>query len=163
MKKTDIEERTKELLAPILEEGDYLLWDVAYEKEGQDMYLRVYVDKKDGGITIDDCVLISRALEKKLDEEDFIAEAYILEVSSPGLTRPLKKTADFVRCVGKLAELKLFQPAEGVKELTAMLVSADEEQIVVQIQDTPGAEEKKLTIARNNIAKARLAFVDSDQ
>ena len=106
MKKADIEKKTEELVMPIIESGGYQLWDTEYVKEGSDFYLRVYADKE-GGITIDDCVLISRALEAKLDEEDFIAEAYILEVSSPGLTRKLKKDRDFERSLGRKVLLKL--------------------------------------------------------
>jgi len=160
MKKSDIEARTKELLLPILEEGSYELWDVEYVKEGKDLYLRAYVDKK-GGIMIDDCVEISRALEKKLDEEDFIPDAYILEVSSPGLTRPLKKTNDFVRSTGKRIELKLYKalsegPFAGQKEIEVDLVWASDEMISVKEPDGDGAFE----IKRDNIAKANLAFVD---
>ena len=84
MKRTEIVDKVEELVTPIIDENDFELVDVEYVKEGANWYLRVYADK-DGGITIDDCVLISRALEVKLDEEDFIQDAYILEVSSPGL------------------------------------------------------------------------------
>ncbi|MCM1236176.1 MAG: ribosome maturation factor RimP, partial [Ruminococcus flavefaciens] len=90
MNKREIEAKTEQLVAPIIEEQQFELVDVEYVKEGSNWYLRVFVDKENG-IDIDDCVLVSRALETKLDEEDFIADAYILEVSSPGLTRPLKK------------------------------------------------------------------------
>ena len=162
MKKTDVEERTKELLLPILDEGGFELWDVEYVKEGKDLYLRAYVDKT-GGIMIDDCVDISRALEKKLDEEDFIPDAYILEVSSPGLTRPLKKTNDFTRSIGKRIELKLYTaltegPFSGQKEFEADLVSASDDLITVQGPDQK--EGSNLEIKRDNIAKANLAFVD---
>ena len=92
-KHAEIEERTEALVLPIIEEHHFELVDVEYVKEGADWYLRVYADKE-GGINIDDCVLISRALEAKLDAEDFIEDAYILEVSSPGLGRPLKKEKD---------------------------------------------------------------------
>ena len=95
MKRTEIVERVEELVTPIIDENDFELVDVEYVKEGANWYLRVYADK-DGGITIDDCVLISRALEVKLDEEDFIQDAYILEVSSPGLGRQLKKDKEVV-------------------------------------------------------------------
>ena len=163
MKKSDIEARTKELLLPILDEGGFELWDVEYVKEGKDLYLRAYVDKK-GGIMIDDCVDISRALEKKLDEEDFIPDAYILEVSSPGLTRPLKKTNDFTRSIGKLIELKLYTPLKegtyaGIKEMEAELVSASDNTITVKDPDQVSGA--LYEIKRDNIAKANLAFVDA--
>ena len=100
MKRTEIVDKVEELVTPIIDENDFELVDVEYVKEGANWYLRVYADK-DGGITIDDCVLISRALEVKLDEEDFIQDAYILEVSSPGLGRQLKKDKDFKRSLGE--------------------------------------------------------------
>ena len=86
-KRADIESRVESMAMPIIEEGNFELVDVEYVKEGSNYYLRIYADKE-GGINIDDCVTISRALEAKLDEEDFIPDAYILEVSSPGLGRP---------------------------------------------------------------------------
>ena len=99
MKRAEVEQRCEKMVQPILDENGFELWDVEYVKEGANYYLRVYADKE-GGITIDDCVTISRALEVKLDEEDFIEEAYILEVSSPGLGRPLKRERDFERSIG---------------------------------------------------------------
>ena len=107
MKRTEIVARAEELAAPIIDENDFELVDVEYVKEGANWYLRVYADKE-GGITIDDCVLISRALEQKLDEEDFIKDPYILEVSSPGLGRQLKKDKDFRRSLGEKVECKLY-------------------------------------------------------
>lgn len=155
MKKTEIEEKTKELLLPILEENSLELWDAEYVKEGQDMYLRVYIDKPEG-VSIDDCVTVSRALEKQLDIGDFIPEAYILEVSSPGLTRPLKKTVDYTRSIGKRIELKLYQPVEGRKEFEAVLTYADEDMVKA---DTGKGE---CIIQRSNIAKARLCYVEKE-
>ena len=109
MARASIEARTEELITPILEENDFELVDVEYVKEGSDWYLRAYIDKE-GGISINDCELVSRALEAKLDEEDLIPEAYILEVSSPGLTRPLKKERDYIRNMGKPVEIHLYKP-----------------------------------------------------
>ena len=111
-KKETYESRTAELLEPILSECQFELVDIDYEKEAGDWYLRVYIDKP-GGITIDDCEKVSRALSDKLDEADFIDEAYILEVSSPGLTRPLKKEKDFERNIGKPVEMKFFMAVNG--------------------------------------------------
>ena len=95
-KRENYEAKTEELLTPILERMGFELWDIEYVKEGADYYLRAYIDKP-GGIMIDDCVDVSRALSDELDREDFIDDAYILEVSSPGLTRALKKDRDFER------------------------------------------------------------------
>lgn len=91
MSKREIyEQKTEALITPLVEEKGFELVDVEYVKEGGNWYLRAYIDKP-GGITVDDCEVISRALSDRLDEDDFIDEAYILEVSSPGLGRPLKR------------------------------------------------------------------------
>ena len=95
-KRETYEKKAEELLLPMMEENGFELVDVEYVKEGGSWYLRAYIDKP-GGIAINDCELISRALSDKLDEEDFIEDSYILEVSSPGLGRPLKKEKDFQR------------------------------------------------------------------
>jgi ribosome maturation factor RimP len=153
VKREDIEKRTEELVMPILDSGGYMLWDVEYVKEGQDMYLRVYADKE-GGININDCVDISRSLETKLDEEDFIKDAYILEVSSPGLTRKLKKERDYLRSIGKRVDVKLYKALDGLKEFEAELKSFDEGVFVFALED------KDITINEKDISSLRLAFVD---
>ncbi len=95
MSKRDLyESMTEELVMPLIRQNQFELVDVEYVKEGSNWYLRVYIDKP-GGINVDDCELISRALSDLLDEKDYIEDAYILEVSSPGLGRPLKKEKDF--------------------------------------------------------------------
>lgn len=96
----EIEARTEELLLPIAEENDVEIYDVEYVKEGGEWYLRAYIDKADG-VNIQDCENVSRKLSDRLDEEDFIEEAYILEVSSPGLGRPLKKDRHLEKSLGK--------------------------------------------------------------
>ena len=108
MKKQEIEQHCTELVTPIIEEHGFELVDVEYVKEGSDYYLRVYADKE-GGINIDDCVLISRSLEEKLDAADRMTDPYILEVSSPGLTRPLKKDKDFKRNLSHMLQPVIFQ------------------------------------------------------
>ena len=102
-KRETYEKKAEELLLPMMEENGFELVDVEYVKEGGSWYLRAYIDKP-GGIAINDCELISRALSDKLDEEDFIEDSYILEVSSPGLGRPLKKEKDFQRNLGEEVE-----------------------------------------------------------
>lgn len=156
MKKGEIEKHCLELVTPIIEENDFELVDVEYVKEGGAYYLRVYADKE-GGITIDDCVLISRALEAKLDEADKMEDEYILEVSSPGLTRPLKKENDFKRSVGKLIEIKLYKALNGRKEYCGILDSYTDD-VVVIIEDEE-KEQDKLEINRSDISVIRLAFV----
>ena len=146
------ERKTEVLLKPLMEERQFELVDVEFVKEAGNWFLLVYIDKP-GGITIDDCELISRALSDKLDEEDFIVESYILEVSSPGLGRPLKKEKDFVRSQGQSVEVKLFRPIEKQKEFTGILKSWDKDTVTLEFE-----EEAVLTIERANIALIRLAF-----
>ena len=151
-RREQIEKRTEELLAPILEEQDFELVDVEYVKEAGTWYLRAYIDKT-GGITVDDCELVSRALEKHLDEEDLIPEAYILEVSSPGLGRPLKKEKDYARSVGKRLEIRTFRPVEHEKEFYGILQSYDGDTVTI-VTD----EERQMTFSKKDLALIRLAF-----
>lgn len=155
MTKKEIETTCEELVLPIIEEHGFELVDVEYVKEGANYYLRVYADK-DGGITINDCVDVSRALNPLLDPYDKeFKDPYILEVSSPGLLRPLKKDKDFARNLGKMIEIKLFKPLENskIKEFEAELKEYDEKTITVLTDD-----EEETVIDRNNLALVRLAF-----
>ena len=104
-KRETYEQKTEEILLPIVEKNGFELVDVEYVKEGGSWYLRAYIDKP-GGINVDDCEIVSRELSDILDEKDFIDEAYILEVSSPGLGRPLKKEKDFKRSLGQEVEVR---------------------------------------------------------
>ena len=150
MKRTEVEQRCEALVQPILDEHQYELWDVEYVKEGSN-YLRVYADKE-GGITIDDCVTISRALEAKLDEEDFIEEAYILEVSSPGLGRPLRRERDFEKSLGAEVEVKLYKAWNGEKEFTGILKSYTKDTVLLAL------DEDEHEFQKNEIALIRLAI-----
>ena len=146
------EERTEQLVMPIVDENKFELVDIEYVKEAGNWFLRVYIDKQ-GGITIDDCELVSRALSEQLDKDDFIEDSYILEVSSPGLGRPLKKEKDFERSIGKEVEVRLFQAINKQKEYIGILTSYDKDTVTVELE-----EENPLTIQRKNIALIRLAF-----
>lgn len=146
------EQRTQTLLEPLISANGFELVDVEYVKEGQNWYLRAYIDKP-GGITINDCELVSRALSDLLDAEDFIDDAYILEVSSPGLGRPLKKDKDLERSIGERVDVKLYRQVEGGKELTGILKGFDKDTITVETE-----EEQMLCLERSNIALVRLAF-----
>lgn len=150
-KRIEIEERTEALVLPIMETNDFELVDVEYVKEGANWYLRVYADKE-GGINIDDCVTISRSLEEKLDQEDFIEDAYILEVSSPGLGRPLKKEKDCLRSIGKSIDVKLYQAIEKQKEFTGILKESTQDHLVITV------DEKDITFEKKSIASARLSL-----
>lgn len=156
MKKGEIEQYCTSLVEPIIEKGKFELVDVEYVKEGADYYLRVFADKE-GGITIDDCVTISRQLEEKLDADDKLEDAYILEVSSPGLTRPLKKEKDFKRSIGKLVEVKLYSAISGNKEYCGILHEYTETSITLVDEEDESA--LPLVLDRSNISMIRLAFV----
>jgi ribosome maturation factor RimP len=146
------EQRTEEILAPIIEEHEFELVDVEYVKEGGTWYLRAYIDKP-GGITIDDCETVSRRLSDILDEKDYIEDAYILEVSSPGLGRPLRKEKDFKRSLGEEVELRTYRMIEKRKEFTGILRSYDEK--TVTIEEEEGGMK---TFEKSDIALIRLAF-----
>lgn len=150
--KKDYETWTEELLEPITVKYGVSIYDVEYVKEGSDWYLRAYIDK-DGGVTIEDCELVSRALSDALDEKDFIKDAYILEVSSPGLGRQLKKDRHFEKSLGEEVEVKLFEALEGQKEFAGCLTSYDKEHVVILTQD-----EKEIQFERAKIATVRLAL-----
>ena len=124
-----------------------------YVKEGSDYYLRVYADKE-GGITINYCEIVNRALGDLLDQEDYISDAYILEVSSPGLTRPLKKENDFKRSIGKVVEIKTFVKINGAKEFEGVLKAYDDATVTIEFED-----ETEVTISRKDISMIRLAFI----
>ncbi len=134
MKREDYERRTEELLAPITQAGGYEVVDVEYVREGGNRYLRAYVDKP-GGITVDDCEAVSRLLSDRLDEEDFIEESYILEVSSPGLGRPLKKEKDYVRNMGELVEIRTFRPIDKQKDFCGVLKAYDADTVTIEEED----------------------------
>ena len=145
------EQKVELLLEPIMEKNNFELVDVEFVKEAGTWYLRAYCDKE-GGIAVDDCETISRALEKKLDQEDFIPEAYILEVSSPGLGRPLKKEKDYARALRKEVEVHTFRPVENEKEFIGYLKAYDPDRIT--LADDDGNE---LEIERSNLALIRMA------
>ena len=149
MRKEDIEKRTEALVLPIVDEFGFDLWDVEYVKEGSEYYLRAYIDK-DGGITIDDCVDVSRKLSDKLDEDDFIDGEYILEVSSPGVERALKKDRDFDKSIGKDVYVKLYKAIDKQKEFVGKLIRYDKTIVTVEI------EGNNTEFTRSDIALIRL-------
>ena len=152
-KREDYEAKTEQLIAPIIAANHVELYDVDYIKEGQDWYLRVYIDKE-GGVTIDDCQAVSRAFNEVLDKENYIADQYIFEVSSPGLTRPLKKEKDYEKSIGRLLDIKLYKPVEGKKEYAGILKEYNKDIIIIESDDT------QITIERSNLAMIRWAYVD---
>ena len=129
-KKEIYEQKAEALLEPIVAEHDFELVDVEYVKEGSNFYLRAYIDKPEG-ITVDDCEVVSRTFSQKLDEEDFIDEAYIMEVSSPGLGRPLKKEKDYKRSMGKELEIRTYRAINKEKEFYGILKEYNESSVTI--------------------------------
>lgn len=151
-KKEDYEAKAEALILPIIEANSFELVDVEYVKEGSSWYLRAYIDKP-GGITINDCELVSRAFEEKLDEVNLIPDAYILEVSSPGLGRPLKKDKDFARSIGEEVEVHLYKAINKQKEFVGLLESFDAATITLELPD-----DERMVFNRSDVSLVRLTF-----
>lgn len=151
-KKEEYERKTEDLILPLLDKHNFELVDVEYVKEGSNWFLRAYIDKE-GGITVDDCEIISRALSDLLDKHDYIPDSYILEVSSPGLGRQLKKERDFERSLQEEVEVKLYRAVEKQKEFTGLLAAFDKETITLELEDG-----STRIFQRNDIAMVRLAL-----
>jgi len=146
------EQKTEEFILPIIEENNFELVDVEYVKEGGIWYLRAYIDKE-GGITVNDCELVHRAMNEILDREDYISDSYIFEVSSPGLGRPLKKEKDFERSIGKEVEIRTYKSIGKEKEFYGTLKTYDKNTVIIANENDEIFEFKK-----TDIALIRLAF-----
>lgn len=150
-KRENYEAKAESLLGPIVDKVGVSVYDVEYVKEGNDWYLRVYIDKPEG-VNINDCVEVNRAFSDLLDEVDFIEESYTLEVSSPGLGRTLKKDRHLQNSIGEEVEIKTFKPIDKVKEFTGVLKSFDSENLVIE------EENGERTFKRSEIAIIRLTL-----
>ena len=142
MQREQLEELITALVLPIIEGTDLDLVDIEYVRE-KEWYLRVYIDKP-GGIEIDDCQYVSEKLTKLLDEKDPIKDKYYLEVSSPGIDRPLKKDKDFIRAYGKKVDLLFFTPWNGSKAIEAILVAHDADNVTLSYNEQSVIIERKL-------------------
>ena len=152
-KPNNTEAKVLPILERIIAEKGLELVDLEFVKEGVNWYLRVYIDK-DSGVNIDDCEAVSRALEVKLDEKDPIEQAYILEVSSPGIDRPLKKDADFVKYQGEIIDVKLYKAQDGSKQYQGRLLGLEDG--VLSIEEENGNVVK---FEQKDIASVRLAVI----
>ena len=151
-KHEEYEQKTEKLLEPLLKANHFELYDVEYVKEGGNWYLRAYIDKENG-ITVDDCVLVSRELSDLLDQQDFISDSYVLEVSSPGLGRQLKKDKHFEKSIGEEIEIKLYKAIDKKKEFVGILEAFDQKLLTIELEDGSIME-----ISRAEIASVRLTF-----
>lgn len=144
----------KPLALPIVEERGLILWDIEFVKEGSEWFLRVFIDREEGGVGITDCEAVSRALDPLLDEVDPIPQSYHLEVCSAGLVRDLKTTEQISRFLGKDAEVRLYKSVENLsKKFLCRLVSVDNESL------TAVSGDKTVTLERKNISKIKIDLV----
>ena len=146
-----IDEALEKLALDVCERHGVYIYNTEYKKEGSEYYLRLYIDK-DGGVTIEDCENVSREISPLLDDLTFIKEAYIFEVSSPGIDRALTRDWHFEKVMGEEIDIKLFAPIDGKKEISGILKGYDADAITV---DTDG---KEITIEKGKTASVRLAF-----
>ena len=146
MKVTELVEK---LAKPVVEENGCQLWDVEYVREGSEYFLRLYLDKE-GGVDINDCERISRAMDPILDEKDPIPTSYHFEVCSAGLERALKRPSDFERFLGSAVTVKLYRPRNGLKEIPCILTAYEDGKITV----TAGKE--TITFEKSEVALVRL-------
>lgn len=152
-KKEEIERQAEVLLRPIVEEYGFELVDVEYVREGGTWYLRGYIDKP-GGITVNDCEQVSRVFSDRLDEKDFIEDSYVMEISSPGLDRPLKKPVDFERGMGKDVEVRTYRPVDGQKDFMGILTAYDGTTFTIREDG-----DRERTFALKDVALVRLAVL----
>ncbi len=148
----EIVKLTEQNVMPILDENGLEFVDCEFVKEGPQWYLRVYIDKE-GGVGIDDCELVSRALDAKLGD-DLTEQPYIMEVSSPGLDRVLKRDAEYTKYKGRLVDVKLFKALDGIKEYSGSLIGLEGDNVA--IENEAG---EKLEFERKNIASVRLTVI----
>lgn len=144
-----ITELVESFARPVVEELGLMLWDVEFVREGADWFLRVYIDKE-GGVDIDDCEAVSRALDPILDEKDPIPDSYHFEVCSAGLERVLKRPEDFLRFLGSPVLVKLYRPKDGSKEFPGTLKGFEDGQVTL---DTPAGP---VCFEKSEVAQVRL-------
>ena len=144
-----VTELVAEFARPIVEANGCELWDVEYVREGSDYFLRLYLDKE-GGVNIDDCEAVSRAVDPILDEKDPIPGSYHFEVCSAGLERVLKRPSDFQRFLGSPITVKLYRPRNGLKEIPCVLKEYDAGKLTVE------AGKETITFEKSEVAQVRL-------
>lgn len=153
MASNNIERKVEELLEKPINDLGYDLYDVRYEKDGKDYYLRVIIDTdKEEGISIDDCEKVNYGINDLLDEADYIKDQYYLEVSSPGLERMLRKEKHFLKQIGNEVYVKLFAPINKQKELVGILEEYNANDILLK------QGEESIRIDFKNIALVKTTF-----
>ena len=154
MAKQNTVSEVEKLCAPIADEQGVELWDVRFQKEGTDWYLRVFIDK-DGGVSIDDCVDFSRALSKVLDDNDPISQSYMLEVASPGVERELVRDSHFEKYIGSPVMIRTIRPIDNVRDFNGILTAYQDKQITVKLQD-----DSEITVSKKDTSYVKLDDFD---
>jgi ribosome maturation factor RimP len=152
---TTVTKQVSDLIEPILDELGFVLVDTEYQTDRGRWVLRLYIDKE-GGVTIDDCAKVSNELGDLIDIKDIIENEYVLEVSSPGLNRPLKKEADFIRVTGKKVKVRTKAPLKGQRNFMGVLKDFKEHELYIQ------SEGQLITVAWADIEKANLVYEFDD-
>ena len=154
MAKQNTVQRVEEIIKPYAEELGLEIWDVTFKKEGSDWYLRVFIDK-DGGVSIDDCVDLTHAVSKPLDDADPIAQNYMLEISSPGVERELTRDTHFEKYIGSPVTVRTIRPIDGVRDFKGTLVGYENKTITVRLED-----EKELSFEKKETNYVKLDDFD---
>ena len=134
MAKVNTVAKVEEIITPFAQQLGLEVWDVRFQKEGTDWYLRIFIDKE-GGVSIDDCVDLTHAITKPLDDADPISQSYMLEVSSPGVERELTKAEHFVKFIGSPVMLRAIRPINNVRDFNGTLTDYQDKKITVKLQD----------------------------
>lgn len=146
MAKKNTVARVEEIVKPFADELGLKIWDVRFAKEGSEKYLRIFIDKE-GGVSIDDCVNLTHAISKPLDESDPIPESYMLEVSSPGIERELTRDEHFEDCMGKAVMLRTIRPIDSARDFSGALTGYENKIITVTMADGSNLQIDKKDVA----------------
>ena len=149
----NIEEKIENRLSPIINNLGYKLYDVQYAKEGKDYFLRIFIEKDNGVIDLDDCEKVNNAITDILDEDDYIKEQYSLEVSSTGVEKMIRKEKHLVENIGELITIRLFKQIDGYKEYVGKLIEFDDENLKIELDDN-----SIINIERKNISQIKKYF-----
>lgn len=149
----NIEEKIENRLSPIINDLGYKLYDVQYAKEGKDYFLRIFIEKENGIIDLDDCEKVNNAITDILDEDDYIKEQYFLEVSSTGVEKMIRKEKHLVENIGELITIRLFKQLDGYKEYVGKLIEFNDEILKIELDDN-----SIIDIERKNISQIKKYF-----
>ncbi|MBP3707435.1 MAG: ribosome maturation factor RimP [Clostridia bacterium] len=149
----NIEEKIENRLSPIINDLGYKLYDVQYAKEGKDYFLRIFIEKKNGIIDLDDCEKVNNAITDILDEDDYIKEQYFLEVSSTGVEKMIRKERHLVENIGEIITIRLFKQIDGYKEYVGKLIEFDDENLKIELDDN-----SIIDLERKNISQIKKYF-----